>query len=61
MISKHISLKTYLNKPKDVFFFIQLNDFTNIYVIRIILITINHLFAHSLMFLSISMYSQQFN
>ena len=35
------------------FFFTQLNGFTYLYQIQIILFTFNHLFAHSLMFSSI--------
>ena len=42
------------------FFCTQLNGFTYFYLIWIILFTINHLFAHSLMFPSIAMYHQQF-
>ena len=57
MISKHILLITFLNKPKLFFFFCtQLNGFTYFYFIQIILFTINHLFSHSLMFSSIAMY-----
>ena len=58
MISKHILLKTFLNESEFIFFFfcIQLNGFTYLWLIWIILFTINHLFAHSLMFSSIAMY-----
>ena len=55
MISKHIFLITFLNKL-ELIFFIQLNGFTNFYLIQIILFTINHLLAHCLMFSSIAMY-----
>ena len=52
MISKHILYITFLNEPDLIF--LQLNGFTYFYLIRIILFTINHLFAHSLMFSSIA-------
>ena len=55
MISKHIFSITFLNKP-ELIFFTQLNDFTYYYLIWIIIFSINHLFAHSLMFSSIAMY-----
>ena len=52
MISKHIL--TFLNEPKHIFFFfIQSNIFTYLYLIRIILFTIDNLFAHTLMFSNI--------
>ena len=56
-ISEHILLITFLNKPKLIFF-TQLNGFTYLYLIQIILQTINHLFVYSLMFSRISLPSQ---
>ena len=50
-----------LNELELIFFFPQLNGFTYFYLIRIILLTINYLFVHSLMFSSIAMYHLQFN
>ena len=47
MISKHILLIPFLNEPELFFFFTQLNGFTYFYQIRIILFTINNLFALS--------------
>ena len=44
MISKHILLIIFLNEP-GLIFFTQLNGFTYFYFIRIILSTINDLFA----------------
>ena len=49
----------FLNEP-EIIFGTQLNSFTYYYLIWIILFTINHLFAYSLMFLCIAMYHQQF-
>ena len=59
-ISKHILLKTFLNKH-ELIFFTQSNHFIYFYQIRRILFTINHLFAHSLMFSRIAIYYKQFN
>ena len=53
MIFKHISYITFLNEP-ELIFWLQLNDVTYFYLIRIILFTINYLFAHSLMLSSIA-------
>ena len=55
MISKHILLIAFLNKP-ELIFFTRLNGLTYIYLIWIILFTINHLFAHSIIFSIIAMY-----
>ena len=46
MICKLILLITFLNEPQHNFF-TQLNGLKYSYLIRIILLTINHLFAHS--------------
>ena len=54
MICYHILLIILLNKPK-LTFGPQLNDFNYFYLTQIILFTINYLFAHRLMVLSISM------
>ena len=53
MIFKHILEITFLNKPQLIFFTL-LNGFTYFYQIQIILFTIDHFFAHSLMFSSIA-------
>ena len=45
MICKHIMLITFLSKS-DLIFCTQLNGFKYFYQTRIILFTINHLFAH---------------
>ena len=44
MISKHILLITFLNKP-ELIFCPHLNGFIYFYPIRIIVFTINHLFS----------------
>ena len=46
MICKYILLITFLEEPEHIFF-TQLNGFKYYYLIRMILFTINHLFAHS--------------
>ena len=58
MISKQILKITSFIMPEPIFFFFftQLNGFIYFYQILAILFTINHLFAHTLMFSSISMY-----
>ena len=53
MIFKRILSITFLNEP-ELIFSTELNGFSYFYLIRIILFTINHLFAHSLMFSSIA-------
>ena len=45
MICKHILL-SFLNEP-DLRFYTELNGFKYFYQIRLILLTINHLFAQS--------------
>ena len=55
MISKHILWKIFLHEP-ELILFMQLNGFTYFYLLRIILFTFNHLFAHSLMLSSIAMF-----
>ena len=55
MIFKHILSMTYLIEP-ELILFRQLNGFNYFYQIQIILFTISHLFAHSLMFSSIAIY-----
>ena len=50
------NIEGYLMPIPELIFFTQLNGFTYFYLIKIILLTINHLFAHSLMFSSIAMY-----
>ena len=54
MISKHILEITFLNEPELILF--QINGFSYLFVIRIILFTIHHLNEHSLMFSSITTY-----
>ena len=46
MICEHILLITFFNKP-ELIFLPQLNGFKYCYLIWIILLTINYLFAHS--------------
>ena len=60
MISDEILLLTFLNEPEFIFCCTQLNGFTPFYVIWIILSTMIHFFAHSLMFSISNMYHYQF-
>ena len=56
MISKHILQMTFLNEHELILFHTVKWFQLFLFKIRIILFTVNHLFAHSLMFSSIAMY-----
>ena len=60
MISKHIQVLTFLNEPEQ-FFCTQLNGFTHLNLIRIILCTIIHFFANTERFSSIAILHKQLN
>ena len=60
MICKHILLITFLNEPELIFFYKQLNGSKNCYRIRIILFTINNLFAFNKVVTSIAIQHYSF-
>ena len=56
MTHKHILLITVLNEPELIFLYTVKCFQVFLYQLRIVLFSINHLFAHSLLVPSIAMY-----